>query len=763
MTLKPNNNTDISWTRMKKTVFLTTLAVLFCWTNASAQMQMVKNGKAKSRIVITTGEKADSTAAELLQDFVRRISGAELPVTGDMQGLKSFRKGDILIGNGLEHILFSLPDGGKASDGLKDDGFRLLTDNGMLRIASGGDKGSIYGVVTLLEKYLGVNYWGENEYSLTEHTDITLPEINEIDNPAFRYRQSQFYGMKNDPVYKLWMRLDEPAEMFAGGYWVHTFDRLLPSSRYGAEHPEYYSWFGGKRHPGKASQWCLSNPEVFEIVCERIDSIFKANPGLDMISVSQNDGNYTNCQCDECKALDEYEGALSGSLIRFVNKLAERFPDKEFSTLAYLYTMKPPKHVKPLPNVNIMLCDIDCDREVSLRENASGREFVEAIEGWSKISDNIFVWDYGINFDNYLAPFPNFHILADNIRLFRDNGANMHFSQIAGSRGGDFAEMRTWIVSKLMWNPDRDTDELIHTFLDGYYGDAAPYLYQYIKVMEGALIGSGQRLWIYDSPVSHKRGMLKPELIKRYSALFDSAEKAVAEDSVRLSRVRRTRLPLLYSELEIARSEKNMSPDELKTKLDYFESQVKFFNVPTLNERNNSPVEYCKLFRSRYMPRPVKSLAEGAKVIFIDSPEASYAALGNTALTDGLFGGAGFVEGWVGWEGRDASFVIDLGEVKEISSVETDFLHQLGAWVLLPAGVSYEISLDGENYTQASSTELPEDRNPKIQFVGVRHDFDTPTEARYIKVNVTGTKTCPHWHYGVGHPCWFFVDEVTVL
>ena len=40
----------------------------------------------------------------------------------------------------------------------------------------------------------------------------------------------------------------------------------------------------------------------------------------------------------------------------------------------------------------------------------------------------------------------------------------------------------------------------------------APYLYQYIKVMEGALIGSGQRLWIYDSPVSHKYGMLKPSL-----------------------------------------------------------------------------------------------------------------------------------------------------------------------------------------------------------------------------------------------------------
>lgn len=407
----------------------------------------------------------------------------------------------------------------------------------------------------MLEQYLGVDYWGENEYSFTPQKTVTLPLINKVENPAFRYRQTQCYAIRTDSIYKWWNRLEEPNEVFAAGYWVHTFDKLLPSSVYGKEHPEYYSYFKGKRHPGKASQWCLSNPEVFEIVAQRVDSIFKANPDKHIMSVSQNDGNYTNCTCDDCKAIDDYEGALSGSVITFLNKLAARFPDKEFSTLAYLYTMNPPKHVKPLPNVNIMLCDIDCDREVTLTENASGKEFVKAMEGWSKITNNIFVWDYGINFDNYLAPFPNFHILQDNIRLFKKNHATMHFSQIAGSWGGDFAELRAYLVSKLMWNPEANVDSLMQHFLHGYYGEAAPHLYQYIKVMEGALIGSGQRLWIYDSPVSHKYGMLKPALMRRYNHLFDLAEKAVATDPDFLKRVQRARLPIQYSELEIARTE----------------------------------------------------------------------------------------------------------------------------------------------------------------------------------------------------------------
>ena len=109
------------------------------------------------------------------------------------------------------------------------------------------------------------------------------------------------------------------------------------------------------------------------------------------MSVSQNDGNNTYCQCEACKAVDEYEESPSGNLIRFLNKLAKRFPDKQFSTLAYLYSMHPPKHARPLPNVNIMLCDIDCKREVPLTDNTSGRDFMRALVGWSRFSDNIFV------------------------------------------------------------------------------------------------------------------------------------------------------------------------------------------------------------------------------------------------------------------------------------------------------------------------------------------------------------------------------------
>jgi hypothetical protein len=716
-----------------------------CVASASSQITLVRDGKAKSRIVVADSSAVNHRAALLLQDFVKRISTAELPiVAGD-----KLKAGDVAIGRG-------------ATDGLSEDGFRIADNGGVLYISSGGDKGALYGVVQLLEDYLGVQYYAANAYTLQQRSTVTVPKVSRVVNPAFRYRQSQCYAMAEDPIYRIWMRFEEPSDEFADNLWVHTFNRLLPSEVYGASHPEYYSYINGERRPGRASQWCLSNPELFEIVAQRVDSIFKANPGRNMISISQNDGNFTNCSCEECRRVDEYEGSPSGNFIRFVNKLAERFPDKQFSTLAYLFTMHPPKHVKPLPNVNIMLCDIDCKREVPLTDNASGRDFMSALEGWSKISNNIFVWDYGINFDNMVSPFPNFPILQKNIQIFKEHNVTMHFSQIGGSKGGDFSEMRAYMVSKLMWNPYLDADSLMRSFMAGYYGDAAPYIYQYEKLLEGGLLASDKELWIYDSPVTHKDGMLNAKCRKRYNELFDEAERAVAADSVLLRRVRMARLPLQYSELEIARTETGHNVDELSAAVELFDERTSQFGVPTLNERHNPPHEYCQLYKERYMPQTTVNKAAGAKVSWSIPPTGRYAEIGETALTDGLYGGTTYVESWVGWEGVHPTIVLDMGEEKEFTTIESDFLHQLGAWVLLPKKVVYSISTDGTNYVAFGEKEQPEDRDVKVKFVQLGCTAPSPVKARYVKVDITGVGTCPSWHYGVGHPAWFFLDEIIV-
>ena len=719
---------------------------------SNGQIKIVENNTPSARIIVDKQDSIDLKAALILQDFTERISGAKLEIIDKESSSKS---GDILIGS------FQLPIADIDINQVKKDGFYLSSSDSCIHIVGNEGKGTIYGVVTLLEDYFGVQYFAENSCTIKKQPNMVVPSgIKRLDNPAFKYRQTATYSI-SDPLYKLWHRLDTPSEVFAGGLWVHTFNRILPASEFGAKHPEYYSFINGMRRPGDASQWCLTNPDVFEIVAHRIDSIFQKYPDKRTISVSQNDSQ-NHCYCDECQKIDNEEGSPSGSIIYFLNKLAERFPDKEFSTLAYLYSVMPPKNIKPLPNVNIMLCNIDCYREVTLPENKSGRLFLEALEGWSRISDNIFIWDYGTNFDNYISPFPNFHILQPNIKIFHENNATMHFSQINSVKGGNFSELRAYLVAKLMWNPYSDIDSLIRSFLNGYYGEAATYLYQYIKLQEGALLGSKIPLWIYDTPITHKTGMLNPQLMKRYQELFNHAEYAVKNDSLLLDRVRIARLPIMYAELEIERTQLVEDTAPLFDKLDLYRQRAAELGISVFNERNNTIEEYSTLYAERNLAPQTSNVAKGASVKFISTPNAPYDKIADKALTDGLYGGATFNESWVGWEGRDAEFIIDLGEIKLIEELEIDFLHSLGAWILLPKSIICHTSVDNINYAMLGYKNIEEDRDREVKFIKKIVTSNKKIEARYVKVKVETIGLCPTWHYGVGFPAWFFIDEVLV-
>ncbi|MDE7125402.1 MAG: DUF4838 domain-containing protein, partial [Muribaculaceae bacterium] len=304
----------------------------------SAKTVLFKDSKPQAKIVCNADDAYSNKAAGMLNFMLKKITGDTLEIVP----VAKKAKGNVFIG--------------EPTDKARHDGFEIEISKGNLHIRTAGGKGSIYGVAEFLERFLGVDYLSYKYFTFETNSDIVLEDADVVETPAFRYRQTQGYPL-SDPMYYDWMRLAQPNEVFIDGLWVHTMDRILPAKKYGKTHPEYYSYINGERRPGNHSQWCLTNEAVFDAACKVLDSIFAANPDKTLISVSQNDGNFNNCHCEACTALEEYEGAPSGPIIHFMNKLAKKYPDKEFSTLAYLFSMQAPKHVKPLPNVNIMLCD----------------------------------------------------------------------------------------------------------------------------------------------------------------------------------------------------------------------------------------------------------------------------------------------------------------------------------------------------------------------------------------------------------------------
>ena len=89
-----------------------------------------------------------------------------------------------------------------------------------------------------------------------------------------------------------------------------------------------------------------------------------------------------------------------GSLLTMVNAVADavakQYPDVKVGTLAYYHTQKPPKTIKPRPNVIIQLTSHDCSVTDPIRDSDYQRtiQFRRDLEGWSKICKHINLWSY---------------------------------------------------------------------------------------------------------------------------------------------------------------------------------------------------------------------------------------------------------------------------------------------------------------------------------------------------------------------------------
>jgi len=218
--------------------------------------------------------------------------------------------------------------------------------------------------------------------------------------------------------------------------------------------------------------------------------------------------------CDECKKIDREEGSQAGTMLRFVNAIAdnirEDYPDVMVDTFAYQYTRKPPKITVPRDNVIVRLCSIECGFSTPLDSGVipENEKFVEDIKKWSEICNNLFVWDYTTNYRHYLAPFANFDIIQRNLQLFAENnviGVYEEGNYTAAECDGEFAELRCYLLAKLMWDPYCDIDRHMYEFCEAYYGSGVQGVIDFINYMDENSGGIGFDMgnwWITPIPNS---------------------------------------------------------------------------------------------------------------------------------------------------------------------------------------------------------------------------------------------------------------------
>ena len=467
-----------------------------------------------SEYVIVRGENAyisEVTAATELQSYLKQITGTEIPIVTD--SAEATEK-EIIVGKTNREA-----DGEFDREELGDEGFIIKTVGSKLYLVGGELRGTLYSVYSFLEEYLGCRYYTSTVEKIPETKTISIEPIEENKQiPVFTVRLSDWYPRNatwsakqkiNDNTYvslgeEIGGGVTYPGQNHSGEF-VHSMQYFVNYYTYKDTHPEYFAVDknGNIREEGQSTQVCLTNPDVLQLTIDGVKKLLEEKPSVNYISVSEND-NHDTCQCANCLAVDEEEGSHAGTMLRFVNAVAdaikEEYPNVTIDALAYFATLDAPKITKPNDNVIVRIAPIEQCIIHSTEEcqewfvsEYTGKSTYQTIKEWAEICENLFIWDYACSFGEITLPWPSLYPIKEDIRLYADSNVKGIFFQGRGDcPSGEFGELRTYLLAKLFWNPymtDEEFEYHINDFLQGFYGEGWQYIRAYLdsllSVVEG--------------------------------------------------------------------------------------------------------------------------------------------------------------------------------------------------------------------------------------------------------------------------------------
>lgn len=379
----------------------------------SAHMQLVKDGLPLSEIVIAEQPpRMVKLAAAELQEYVRKISGATLPIVTapsagtsvqiyvgrsphtdrlkvDDEGLKH---GAFRIITGKNHLVLlghdsdftpkepylngysDLPRLMKEWDALTGEKWGFAHGNlykehsGLLKIWARDERGSLNAVYEFLRRQ-GVRWYLPHELGevVPSKPTIAVSDTNETVKPDFAlrypYQYAHMFGHeacnREETLWQLrlgWNLAPDVIGDFGMGL-SHGMNPLYERPEVRAAHPEYYTLFNGKRDELKTgeSRPCLSSEGLFQ---QNVKYIRKMSDifGAPMVSAMPQDGYVNLCECDLCQGKGTLErgwdGQISDYVWGYVNRVAQEVykthPQVKVNCYAYGAYLLPPEKIATL-------------------------------------------------------------------------------------------------------------------------------------------------------------------------------------------------------------------------------------------------------------------------------------------------------------------------------------------------------------------------------------------------------------------------------
>ena len=480
---------------------------------------IAENGAPAATIVALS---ADLSAAKLAQEWIKLMSGAELPVTN----LPPAKGVNIYVGKAAQDAGLTLSD----IESRSGEGLRVKCDGKNIYIAGQCQQATLRAVARFMEEEFGCRWFADTAWArhYPEAKTLKVRKGEFTETPASLYRRT--WGAEGAFRNQSWL-----AWSGDGGNAVpmaHSWE-FLPKGEF-EKHPE---WFRldetGKRINGP--WYNIGNPEVRKRFMEW--ALNASSNGHRAMSFSLPDDHREDFSpesraYDNTNAIDKSAGRVSMTdrFLSPINEAADILykldPKPIHGFYAYSdYTLPPtrPELQKLAPNLSIWIAPIRYSRYHPLgHPNSPSTQLLkEIVDGWARTGVKIGWRGYNPNLAESLTPFSRLSAWAYDMPYLYKKGA-LGFS-LETINAWEINGPHIYLAIRLAYDPRLDPWTIMADYWDKAYGPAAEPMESYWMEVDAAIIGlkteTGSR-----HALQH---VYTPERFKQLDGFMSKAEQAV--------------------------------------------------------------------------------------------------------------------------------------------------------------------------------------------------------------------------------------------
>ncbi|MEZ0450824.1 DUF4838 domain-containing protein [Sphingobacterium thalpophilum] len=562
------------------------------------QVVLTSNGRSFYKILVS--DNSDLTvgnAAKQLADYLQKVTSANFHIEKVNKRAISYKERFIFVGTADE--LKNVAPDKRGKTPISEEAISInIERGGNIYLVGGSSRSTLYAVFQFLEDKIGCKWWTPKDESIPRKMNLAIQPGIVNYSPPFYYRSHFINSTTKDAKFATILKENGYNQPLGGIWgngidivgWAHTFKQLIPVDTYFRSHPEWFSDSKNQDRPSTSKssppsnannyQLCLENKALFNEFLKNtlkwIRTVKSKKPNVNIFSISVNDNNKF-CRCDDALKIIRTEGSPSASLIIFLNKLIteihKTYPDVKLQTLAYQQFFSVPKSIKPHKDIIVMIAPLNMIVSKSLTDD-SNKTIYNQIKKWGNISSYNYYWGYNTNFNNFFMPFSGISHLQSNFKILEMSNVRGVFLQDNNYTNGVgfFLDMQTWVIGKLMWNPNLDSDKLTKEFFLNYYGKSGEYLYKYYSLLTGAF----KKSTTVNTPFGHDFSYINSSLLKQATELFDSALKVSKDNKVIYNRVLKEKFVLDNMNLSLFRPTSKVNNSN---KVDDFTTELKNMGV----------------------------------------------------------------------------------------------------------------------------------------------------------------------------------------